>query len=68
MPAPSSFPQSANVRNQWIDLLFREFFPIRGHLAFAIHDGVEYSLVADTPLPLGIGQVSRVFRFTLQGL
>jgi len=60
-----SFPQSANVRNQGVDLLFRDFLSIRRHLALAVHDGVEYSLVTYPALPLGIGQISSMFRFAL---
>ena len=62
----SSFPQRANVRHQRVDLLFREFLSVRRHLALAIHDGVEYSLIGDTALPLGIGQVSSMFEFAFQ--
>ena len=57
----SSLTQSANVRDQRVDLEFREFLSIRRHLAFAVHDRIEYAFVTHTALPSGIGQISSVF-------
>ena len=38
-PLPQkSLPQASHISNERVDFLFRKFFAIGGHLAFAVHD------------------------------
>src|SRR6266480_35198 len=64
----SLFLKSANVRNQCLNLLLRQFFTISGHLFLAVIYGIKDALVADFSLPLGIGKIARVFQFAFDGL
>src|SRR6266545_5901081 len=65
-PSTRSFFQSTNVRYQRINLWFGDFLSKGRHLSLAIHDGIEYSLIAYASLPLGVGQIARMFHFALE--